>query len=75
VLTRYHNEGGVQEGLDISALITEEAYLDANPAARPARALLTMCSEGDNLGVVELVRAIQEDPDEGDMTPGELLRK
>ncbi|KAK0108383.1 hypothetical protein ONS95_003194 [Cadophora gregata] len=74
VITRYHNEGGLQENLDILPLITEEAYLDANPAARPARAFMTMCGEGDVTGVVELLKALQEEPDEGDMSPAELLR-
>lgn len=64
----------MQENLDILPLIIEEAYLDANPAARPARALLTMCGEGDVAGIVELLKAITDDPDEGDMSPGELLR-
>merc|ERR1711939_570724 len=74
VITRYHNEGGIQENLDILPLITEEAYLDANPAARPARAFMTMCGEGDVTGVVELLKALEEEPDEGDMSPAELLR-
>ncbi|KAK0109024.1 hypothetical protein ONS96_002858 [Cadophora gregata f. sp. sojae] len=95
VITRYHNEGGLQENLDILPLITEEAYLDANPAARPARAFMSeslhlvissyrylvinsdcsaMCGEGDVTGVVELLKALQEEPDEGDMSPAELLR-
>jgi hypothetical protein len=74
VLTRYHNEGGVQDNLDIFPLIKEEAYLSANPAARPARAYLTMCAEGDVGGIVELLKAFEEDSDEGDMSPAELLR-
>lgn len=74
VLTRYHNEGGIQDNLDIFPLIREEAYLSANPAARPARAYLTMCAEGDVGGIVELLNAIEEDSDEGDMSPAELLR-
>lgn len=74
VLTRYHNEGGIQDSLDIFPLIKEEAYLSANPAARPARAYLTMCAEGDVGGIVELLNALEEDPDEGDMSPAELLR-
>lgn len=41
ILVRYHNEGGIQENLDILPLITEEAYLNANPAARPARAFMS----------------------------------
>ena len=74
IITRYHNEGGVQTNLDILPLITEEAYLEANPAARPARAFMTMCGEGDVAGIVELLKALEEDADEGDMSPGELLR-
>jgi hypothetical protein len=35
---------------------------------------MTMCGEGDVNGIVELLKAIQEDPDEGDMSPSELLR-
>ena len=33
-----------------------------------------MCAEGDVEGIVELLKAIEEDPDEGDMSPVELLR-
>jgi len=74
VCTKYHNEGGVQDHLDIFPLITEEAYLDANPTARPARAFVTMCCEGDVGGIIELLKAIEEDSDEGDLSPMELLR-
>ncbi len=35
---------------------------------------MTMCGEGDIAGIVELLKAIQEDPDEGDMSPTDLLR-
>ncbi len=41
ILVRYHNEGGIQTNLDILPLITEEAYLESNPTARPARAFMT----------------------------------
>jgi hypothetical protein len=74
VLTQYHNEGGIQVDLDIFPLIKEEAYLDANPSARPARAFMTMCGEGDVTGIVELLKAIDEDPDEQDMPTAELLQ-
>jgi hypothetical protein len=74
ILSKYHNEGGIQVDLDILPLIKEEAYLDANPAARPARAFITMCGEGDVSGIVELLKAIDEDPDEEDMPTTELLR-
>jgi hypothetical protein len=33
-----------------------------------------MCAEGDVGGIVELLNAIEEDSDEGDMSPAELLR-
>lgn len=56
ILVKYTNEGGVQENLDIMEPITEEAYLEAHPEARPARALHVMCAEGDVGGIVELLR-------------------
>src|SRR4051812_39229294 len=74
VITKYHNEGGIQENLDIGRLIIEEAYLEVHPEARPARAYLTMCAEGDIGGIIELIKAIEEDSDEDDMSPMELLR-
>jgi hypothetical protein len=74
VLAHYHNEGGVQENLDILPLIIEEAYLDANPAARPARAFMTMCAEGDTSGIIELLRDTEENQDDESMPPGEILR-
>ncbi|KAF4438102.1 ring finger [Fusarium austroafricanum] len=55
ILVKYINEGGVQENLDILPSITEEAYLESHPEARPARALHVMCSEGDVGGIVELL--------------------
>ena len=33
-----------------------------------------MCAEGDVAGIVELLQAIEEDSDEGDLSPAELLR-
>ncbi|KUJ15741.1 uncharacterized protein LY89DRAFT_783015 [Mollisia scopiformis] len=73
ILARYHNEGGIQPNLDILPLITEEAYLDANPGHRPARAFMTMCAEGDVSGIVELLKDLDEDEDES-MRPGEVIR-
>ncbi|KAI0148704.1 hypothetical protein GGR57DRAFT_227542 [Xylariaceae sp. FL1272] len=64
IITRYTNEGGVQDNLDILPAITEEAYLEANPEARPARAFQTMCGEGDIDGIVDLLRDV--DQTEGD---------
>ncbi|KAI0521752.1 hypothetical protein F5B22DRAFT_500520 [Xylaria bambusicola] len=75
ILTRYVNEGGVQEDLDILPAITEEAYLEANPQARPARAFHVMCSEGDVDGIVDLLRDIEQgDGDEPVLTPAQLIR-
>ncbi|KAI2638800.1 hypothetical protein GGS26DRAFT_358424 [Hypomontagnella submonticulosa] len=75
ILTRYTNEGGVQENYDILPAITEEAYLEANPEARPARAYHVMCSEGDVEGIVELLRdAEQADADEPMMNSSQLIR-
>ncbi|KAJ8130063.1 hypothetical protein O1611_g3566 [Lasiodiplodia mahajangana] len=75
ILTRYINEGGIQEGLDILPAITEEAYLEANPQARPARAFHVMCSEGDVDGIVDLLRDIdQGDGEEPALSPAQLIR-
>lgn len=61
ILAQYKNEGGFQPDLDILPAITEEAYLDSHPEARPARAFQTMCSEGDVDGIVELLAAVDGD--------------
>ncbi|KAF4819067.1 hypothetical protein CGCTS75_v011801 [Colletotrichum tropicale] len=74
ILTRYVNEGGLQDDLDILPNITEEAYLDAHPEARPARAYHLMCSEGDVQGIVELLQDANEELN-GDITQlGQLIR-
>lgn len=63
ILTRYTSEGGVDAHLDILPALTEEAYLAAHPAARPARALHVMCAEGDAEGIVDLLRHADADSD------------
>lgn len=61
-----HNEGGVQEGLDILPLLEEESYLRAYPEERRARAFLEFCREGDVGAVVEvLLRGVEEEDEEG----------
>jgi hypothetical protein len=70
IVTRYTNEGGVEENLDILPSVTEEAYLQSHPEARPARALHVMCTEGDVGGIVEL---LQDASSEG-ADVGALLR-
>ncbi|KAI1649159.1 uncharacterized protein F4817DRAFT_331998 [Daldinia loculata] len=75
ILTRYTNEGGIQENYDILPAVTEEAYLEANPEARPARAFHIMCSEGDVGGIVELLRdAEQAQGDEPTMNAASIIR-
>jgi hypothetical protein len=81
ILTRYINEGGIQDDLDIFPLIQEEAYLDADPKARPARAFLAFCKEGDTSNILELLQTYQqvdaeddEEEDEENMLPADLLR-
>jgi hypothetical protein len=64
-LAQYTNEGGFQKDLDIMPSITEEAYLESHPEARPARAMHIMCSEGDAEGIVELLRDASDEV--GDM--------
>ncbi|KAJ4318105.1 hypothetical protein N0V84_007004 [Fusarium piperis] len=61
ILTRYVNEGGAQENLDILPSITEEAYLESHPEARPARALHVMSAEGDVGGIIELLRDVSDE--------------
>lgn len=81
IVAHHINEGG-STTLNILPLIHEEAYLASNPSARPARAFLTMCSEGDVGGVVELLHNLsrddenvdEEEEEENSMTPMELLQ-
>ena len=49
------NEGGLQEGLDILPILTEESYLRAYPEERKARAFLEFCAEGDTEAIVEML--------------------
>jgi hypothetical protein len=58
ILTRYNNEGGLQEHLNLFPHLVEEAYLEKNPSARPARAFLLMCAEGDITGIVDLLHEV-----------------
>jgi hypothetical protein len=74
IMTKYTNEGGIQEGLDIMPSITEEAYLEANPEARPARAFHVMCGEGDVGGIVDLLQDIYQDGGEPGLPLAQLIR-
>lgn len=64
VLVTLHNEGGIQEGLDILPLLTEESYLRAYPEDRICRAFLEICREGDVSAVVDLLKSCDEVDDE-----------
>lgn len=72
--TRYVNEGGIQDNLDILPTITEEAYLVAHPEARPARAYHVMCTEGDLDGIVELLRDLNDEFNGDTVQLGHVLR-
>ncbi|KAI1270540.1 hypothetical protein F5Y18DRAFT_15433 [Xylariaceae sp. FL1019] len=75
IVTRYTNEGGVQDNLDILPAITEEAYLEANPQARPARAFQTMCGEGDVDGIVDLLRDVAQGEGDADtLSAADVIR-
>jgi len=69
ITARYESEGGVQEAFDILPALTEEAYLLSQPEARPARAFLTMCAEGDVVGIVGVVHAAMDDEEMDDGEP------
>ncbi len=74
MLTGYHNESGIQDNLDIFPFIKEKAYLNAHSSPLPARAYLAMCAERDVRGIVKLLKVIQEDSGDEDMSPGDLMR-
>lgn len=63
VVCNLHNEGGVQEDLDILPLLTEESYLKAYPEERKCRAFLEFCREGD---VKAIIGMLQDDSDDDD---------
>lgn len=77
IMAHHTNEGG-STTLNILPLIQEEAYLTSNPSARPARAFLTMCAEGDVGGAVELLQNLSQDDDDDDeepsMSPADILQ-
>ncbi|KAI1462574.1 hypothetical protein F4805DRAFT_1757 [Annulohypoxylon moriforme] len=60
ILTRYTNEGGIQENYDILPEITEEAYIEANPEVVPARAYHVMCSAGAIDSIIAILRDVEQ---------------
>lgn len=61
IFAQYSNEGGAQRDLNIMDSLTEEAYVQNHPEARPARAFHVMCSEGDIAGIIDLLRDISDE--------------
>ncbi|MCJ1416200.1 hypothetical protein MMC32_002535 [Xylographa parallela] len=70
VLCNLHNEGGLQESLDILPLLAEESYLRAYPEERKARAFLEFCKEGDVQAIFDL---LDDDGEEDDGDGAEIL--
>lgn len=66
--------------MDMLPTLQEEHYLSSNPEARPARAFLTFCTEGDVLSIVGLMNQLltpdsdDEDSEVTPMHPAEILR-
>ncbi len=68
VLCNLNNEGGLQTGLDILPLLTEESYLKAYPEERRCRAFLEFCAEGDIEAIVDLLDDDQGEDEENNDT-------
>lgn len=63
LLCNLKNEGGLQEGLDILPILTEESYLRAYPGERKCRAFLEFCAEGDVPAIVDMLNDDDDDSD------------
>ncbi|KAF2273896.1 uncharacterized protein EI97DRAFT_382511 [Westerdykella ornata] len=82
VLCTLHNEGGLEENVDILPLLTEESYLKAYPEDRKRRAFLEFCREGDLDAIVYMLKGEDEEDGEeeeaethgGKVNVDELLR-
>ncbi|QDS78121.1 hypothetical protein FKW77_004341 [Venturia effusa] len=79
LLVQLHNEGGLQQDLDILPLLTEESYLKAYPEERKCRAFLEFCREGDVQAIIDMLRPDIDSDDDGeedeaDTSPQDLLK-
>ena len=75
LLCNLKNEGGLQEGLDILPILTEESYLKAYPEERRCRAFLEFCGEGDMEAIIGLLNdGDDEEEDEKSSGPGAAHR-
>lgn len=63
LLCNLNNEGGLQQGLDILPILTEETYLKAYPEERKCRAFLEFSREGDVEAIVDLLSGSEEEVD------------
>lgn len=70
LLVNLHNEGGLQENLDILPLLKEEQYLKAYPEEIKARAFLEFCREGDVNAIIGMLKDEQEESDDDDDDAG-----
>lgn len=70
LLCNLKNEGGLQEGVDILPILTEECYLKAFPEERKGRAFLEFCGEGDVEAIVDLLNDRDDGEDEGGTSVG-----
>ncbi|RPB14822.1 hypothetical protein P167DRAFT_477571, partial [Morchella conica CCBAS932] len=71
LLVTYRNEGGIQTGLDLGALLDEEEFYDENPELKKVRAFLEFCAEGDVESVLEMIEMDAELLDAQDFETGQ----
>lgn len=69
LLCNLNNEGGLQEGIDMLPILTEEGYLKAYPEERRCRAFLEFCGEGDVEAIVDLLND-GDDGEQEEESPG-----
>ncbi len=55
LLCTLHNEGGLQENIDILPLLKEECYLKCYPEERKAHAFIEFCRQGDLTSVIDML--------------------
>lgn len=76
LLCNLKNEGGLQEGLDMLPILTEESYLKAYPEERRCRAFLEFCGEGDVEAIIDLLNDgddVEEDGEGFGQNPGQSV--
>ena len=66
ILCSVHNEGGLQENLDIMPALLEEAYLKLHPLEMKQRAFLELCRNGDLPAIIEMLKETQDDENADD---------